>query len=94
MKALERLKRFLSGKTNMEKQEVEAEYLDTEIKSISVKKENERYVKLEFFLENDRVFLKKFDKLSSKYLKEWANKKIGDEVTLLIYPDGIIRDIF
>lgn len=94
MKALERLKRFLSGRVNGKMREIKEEYLDTEIKSVSVKKENERYVKLEFFLKNGRVFLKKFDKLSSDYLEEWSHKMKGDEVTLLIYPDGIIRDIF
>lgn len=94
MKALERLKRFLPGRVNGKMREIKEEYLDTEIKSVSVKKENERYVKLEFFLKNGRVFLKKFDKLSSDYLEEWSHKMKGDEVTLLIYPDGIIRDIF
>lgn len=94
MKALERLKRFLSGKTTGKMYEIKEEYVDTEIKSVSVKKEDERYVKLEFFLKNGRVFLKKFDKLSSNYMEEWSHKMKGDEVTLLIYPDGIIRDIF
>ena len=70
------------------------EYEDTRIADISEKKSEEMYVKIEFVLESGRVFLKKFNRRPSEYLKKWAHKKIGDELTLLIRPDGIIRDIF
>ena len=93
LKALERLKVFLEGKkiTGIGKK---FKYEDTRITTISEKKSEEMYVKIEFVLESGRVFLKKFNRRSSEYLNKWAHKKIGDEVTLLIRPDGIIKDIF
>ena len=42
---------------------------------------------MEFYLENGRVFLKKFVKSNSNFFK------VGDKIRLKIYPDGIIRDI-
>lgn len=92
MKALERLKMFLSGKRKVKMNE-RVNYEPNKITSVSEKKNDEMYVKLEFLLENGRVFLKKFNKRSSEY-SEWAHKKSGDKVTLLIRPDGIIKDIF
>lgn len=93
MEALERLKRFLSGKRNETGVGGKFKYEDTRIADISEKKSEEKYVKIEFVLENGRVFLKKFDRMSLEFLK-WEHKKIGDEVTLLIRPDSIIKDIF
>ncbi len=81
-------------------------YEDRIITAIEVKKETEDVIKIEYLLESEeneeskkdtakiRVFLKRFNKYSTEYMNEWSRRKIGDEVTLLIYPDGIIRDIF
>ena len=93
MKALKRLKMFLEGKRSLGIGG-KFDYEDTRITDISEKKSEEMYVKIEFVLESGRVFLKKFNRMSSEYLNKWAHKKIGDEVTLLIRPDGIIKDIF
>lgn len=92
MKALKRLKMFLEGKRSLGIGG-KFDYEDTRITDISEKKSEEIYVKLEFVLESGRVFLKKFNRMSSEYLT-WAHKKPGDEVTLIIRPDGIIKDIF
>lgn len=94
MKGLERFKRFLLGKKVKTSGNERFKYENTKITGISEKKNEETYVKLEFVLESGRVFLKKFNKMSQEYLQEWKDKKIGDEVTLIIRPDGIIKDIF
>ena len=94
MKGLERFKRFLLGKKVKTIGNERFKYENTKITGISEKKNEETYVKLEFVLESGRVFLKKFNKMSQEYLQEWKDKKIGDEVTLIIRPDGIIKDIF
>ena len=60
--------------------------VETRIQKIVRKRENEETVKMEFHLENGRVFLKKFDKSILPF-------KEGDIVRLKIYPDGIARDI-
>lgn len=61
--------------------------VETRIQRIVRKKEDDETVKMEFYLKNGRVFLKKLDKSNSKFFK------VGDTVRLKIYPDGIIRDI-
>ena len=61
--------------------------VETRIQKIVRKKEDDETVKMEFYLENGRVFLKKFVKSNSNFFK------VGDKIRLKIYPDGIIRDI-
>ena len=61
--------------------------VETRIQKIVRKKEDDETVKMEFYLENGRVFLKKFDKSNLNIFK------VGDKIRLKIYPDGIIRDI-
>lgn len=70
---------------------VKVTYLKTKIEEVKVE-EKGKFTKLEFYLQNGRVFQKRFLKHSLE-LQEWLDKKTGDAVTLWVYPDGIIRNI-
>lgn len=93
MKAIEKLRRFLKGKgssSNIKDKKIT--YLDTKIDFTESKLEGD-YVRVDFHLENGYIFQKKFEKMSPEYQNYWIYAKPGDEVTLHIYPDGIIRGI-
>ena len=68
------------------------------ITAMRIKKERKEFITVEFLLrskeapKDERVFTKTFDKWSTIYNK-WSHKKIGDEVTVLIDQDEIMRDI-
>ena len=68
------------------------------ITGMRIKKETKEIITIEFLLrskeapKDERVFTKTLDKWSTRY-KDWSHKKIGDEVTVLIDQDEIMRDI-
>ncbi len=90
MNAIQKFQRFLSGKKIRQEKGKNARYVDTVIKSVSKKEEGD-ILRVNFFLENGAIFQKKFKFHEFEKMK---NKNSGDEVTLVIYPDGIIRDIY
>lgn len=69
------------------------------ITAMRIKKETNELITIEFLLrskedsKDKRVFTKTFDKWSTIYKDKWSHKKIGDEVTVLIDQDEIMRDI-
>ena len=68
------------------------------ITGMKIKRETDRSMTVEIFLrskedsKDTRVFTRKFYKRSTTYKDEWSHK-LGDEVTVLIGQDGIMRNI-